>query len=306
MRLNHHGGPLESATVSQIIFLKLVGEKHHYFHPQDISNLKIERIRLLVYILRELRISHGISVAKLKEVDLPIYHQISPPERLHILNEIYQVRQHEEQFLDGKTSRRSEENIVIHAVNISPADGQTMAWISRANLPETEGTAGHVHGSGKGGGNNSSPNPVTFRDTETPIECWGYASAVDASQAVVTPSGDFANAALSHQAFLSQIDKSEITEQILPYQPSFDFIAPVSPHRLKRKCDLVEIHPAKPRSPNALTPYFPPPPSPTQSLSINDYGPGYPIQSPAAPGFRHSMRGMLKEQFEAYNAVYQY
>jgi hypothetical protein len=244
----------------------LVGEKGHHFHLQDISNFKIERIRLLVYILQELRISHGISVARLKELDQSIRHQLSPPERLHILDEIYQVREQEEQFLDGKTSMRSQKSLVIHAANISPADGQTMASISCANFPGTEGTAGHAHISKKSNGDSSSTIPVTFRDTEASIGYAGYASAMDAPQGVFTPSGDFPNLASSYHAVLGQIEKSKSREQILPHQPSFDSIMSVSPRRLKRKHDFVEIHPAKPRSSNALAHYFAPPPGASQSF----------------------------------------
>ncbi|OGE48020.1 hypothetical protein PENARI_c033G11454 [Penicillium arizonense] len=242
---------------------------------------KAERIRLLVYILQELRISHGISVAKLKELDQSIRHQLSPPERLHILDEIYQVREQEEQFLDGKTN------------------GQTMASISCANFPETEGTAGHTNISKKRNGDGSSTIPVTFRDTETPIGYAEYASAMDAPQGAFTPSGHFPNLASSYHAVLSQIGKSKPREQILPHQPSFDSTMSVSPRRLKRKRDFVEIHPAKPRSPNALAHYFAPPPGASQF-----YGPAYPIQSPAVPGTRHSMLGMPEDPFVAYNAPY--
>lgn len=173
-----------------------------------------------------------------------------------------------------------------------------MVWITRANLPETAGTAGHIHGSG----NSSSTNPIAVRDTEASMGYGGYASAMDAPQAVVTPSGDFANSASSHHALLSQMGKSKPREQILLHQPSFDSTLSVSPRRLKRKRDFAEIHPAKPRSPDALTQYFPPPLSPSQSLSMNDYGPTDPIQSPTVPGTRHSMRGRLEEPFKAYNA----
>jgi hypothetical protein len=65
----------------------------------------------LVHILRELRISHGITVAKLQEADLPIRSQIFPPERLQVLDELYQVRQQEEQILMGTHGRRSDRRL---------------------------------------------------------------------------------------------------------------------------------------------------------------------------------------------------
>ncbi|KAJ5376169.1 hypothetical protein N7509_013055 [Penicillium cosmopolitanum] len=78
---------------------------------------KFERIQLLVHILCELRTSHGISVAELRKADQQVRHQINPPGRLHILDELYRVRQQEEEFLNGQN------------------DEQKMAWISHANFP---------------------------------------------------------------------------------------------------------------------------------------------------------------------------
>ena len=173
-----------------------------------------------------------------------------------------------------------------------------MVWISRANLPETAGTAGHTHSSGS----SSSNSPLHVRDTQASMGCGRYASAMDAPLAVFTPSGDFANSASSHHALPSQIDNNKPREQIHPYQPSDDSIVSVYPQCLKRKRDLVEIHPAKPKSPNTLAHSFPPTPSASQPFSMIDYGPDYPIESPAAPGTSHSMRGMLKDPFETYNA----
>jgi hypothetical protein len=179
-----------------------------------------------------------------------------------------------------------------------------MAWISRANLPKSNGTAGATHGSGKGSGNNSPTDPVIVRDTKKPKGCCGYACAMDAPQAVFRHRGDFAHATPNHQALLSQIDKSKPTEQLLSYRPSFDTNVSVAPRHLKRKRDFVGFYPTKPKSPNALTHYFSPTPSPSQSLSTGVYSPAYPIQSPMFPGFRHAMWGVPQEPFEAYNVPY--
>ncbi|KAJ5971609.1 uncharacterized protein N7479_001527 [Penicillium vulpinum] len=78
---------------------------------------KVERIRLLVYILCEMRKSHGITTARLKQCDQPIRRQILPVERLQILDEAYRVREEEEKFLDGVS------------------DGKNVC-ISRTNLPQ--------------------------------------------------------------------------------------------------------------------------------------------------------------------------
>ena len=56
-----------------------------------------------MHILCELRAGYGITARKLKVSDQPIRRQILPVERLEILDEVYQVREEEEKFLDGVT-----------------------------------------------------------------------------------------------------------------------------------------------------------------------------------------------------------
>lgn len=68
---------------------------------------RIERIRLLVHILCELRASNGVTARRLKEAEQPIRRQISPPERLQLLDELYDVREAEEKFQDGATGTYS-------------------------------------------------------------------------------------------------------------------------------------------------------------------------------------------------------
>ena len=60
-----------------------------------------ERVRLLIHILCELRASHYITADKLKEAGQDVRRQISPAERLEVLDEIYYVRQMEEHYLSG-------------------------------------------------------------------------------------------------------------------------------------------------------------------------------------------------------------
>ncbi|KAF7165279.1 hypothetical protein CNMCM5623_009501 [Aspergillus felis] len=79
---------------------------------------KAERVRLLVHILCELRECRGITVAKLREADQSIRRQISPPDRLEVLDEIYRVREEEESYLDDHL------------------DEQAVVYISRAHLPD--------------------------------------------------------------------------------------------------------------------------------------------------------------------------
>jgi hypothetical protein len=86
---------------SPIIFPKWVrynGSLFSKFQKLTIS----ERVRLLVHILCELRDSRGITVAKLREADQSIRRQISPPDRLGVLDEIYRVREEEESYLDNR------------------------------------------------------------------------------------------------------------------------------------------------------------------------------------------------------------
>lgn len=63
----------------------------------------LERVRLLVYLLCELRTTYGITARRLREADQPIRRQITPVERLQMMDELYEVREEEEKFLDGKT-----------------------------------------------------------------------------------------------------------------------------------------------------------------------------------------------------------
>ncbi|EAW16604.1 DUF2841 domain-containing protein [Aspergillus fischeri NRRL 181] len=91
---------------------------HGVTHREPDHLPKAERVRLLVHILCELRDSRGITVAKLREADQSIRRQISPPDRLEVLDEIYRVREEEESYLDDH----------LHE--------QAVVYISRAHLPD--------------------------------------------------------------------------------------------------------------------------------------------------------------------------
>ncbi|KGO74238.1 Protein of unknown function DUF2841 [Penicillium italicum] len=124
---------------------------------------KVERIRLLVYMLCEMRETHGITTARLKQSDQPIRRQILPVERLEILDEAYRVREEEEKFLDGIS------------------DGKSVS-ISRANLPKmTEDTP-----SGQ-----SSPTEPVFSQNIVDSKRNDEISSIDVTQ--VTP-GDLPSA----------------------------------------------------------------------------------------------------------------
>ncbi|KAJ5522542.1 hypothetical protein N7527_006657 [Penicillium freii] len=97
---------------------------------------KVERIRLLVYMLCEMRETHGITTARLKQCDQPIRRQILPVERLQILDEAYRVREEEENFIDGISGTYllafSSKTPNAHMCYL---DGKSVS-ISRTNLPQ--------------------------------------------------------------------------------------------------------------------------------------------------------------------------
>lgn len=49
--------------------------------------------------------THGVTADKLREAGQDVRRQISPPNRLQVLDEIYFVRQMEERFLNGEIGR---------------------------------------------------------------------------------------------------------------------------------------------------------------------------------------------------------
>ncbi|KAJ5321688.1 uncharacterized protein N7506_010818 [Penicillium brevicompactum] len=99
---------------------------------------KVERIRLLVHILCDLRESNGVTAARLKECDQPIRRQILPADRLQILDEMYRVREEEEKFLDGVPGTKSGliTAVLGRLTHMPPSiDCEPSVLISRANLP---------------------------------------------------------------------------------------------------------------------------------------------------------------------------
>ncbi|KAJ5267466.1 hypothetical protein N7478_010274 [Penicillium angulare] len=82
---------------------------------------KSERIALLIHILCELRISHGITARKLKNAGRLVQRQITPNERLQLLDELYWVREEEEKFLDatGVPDFPYQERTYLKTLNLS-------------------------------------------------------------------------------------------------------------------------------------------------------------------------------------------
>ncbi|KAJ5372269.1 hypothetical protein N7517_004275 [Penicillium concentricum] len=87
-------------------------------HKEPDHLLKPDRLRLLVHILCELKDSHGVTTDKLRDAGQDVRRQITPAHRLQVLDEIYFVRQMEEQFLDGKI------------------DASTLIQVTQTHLPE--------------------------------------------------------------------------------------------------------------------------------------------------------------------------
>ncbi|KAJ6070743.1 hypothetical protein N7467_012062 [Penicillium canescens] len=71
-------------------------------HREPDHLLKNDRIRLLVHILCDLKDTHGVTADKLQRASLDMRRYTTPAIRLQVLDEIYFVRQMEEQFLDGE------------------------------------------------------------------------------------------------------------------------------------------------------------------------------------------------------------
>lgn len=55
-----------------------------------------------MHILCNLRESHDITVDKLREASQSLRTEISPPERLEVLDEVFRVREMEELYLNGE------------------------------------------------------------------------------------------------------------------------------------------------------------------------------------------------------------
>ncbi|KAJ5197877.1 uncharacterized protein N7498_006994 [Penicillium cinerascens] len=87
-------------------------------HREPDHLLKRDRLRLLVHILCEMKDTHGVTADKLREAGQDVRRQISPPNRLQVLDEIYFVRQMEERFLDGKI------------------DANTLVQVTQTHLPD--------------------------------------------------------------------------------------------------------------------------------------------------------------------------
>lgn len=95
-------------------------------HKEPDHLKKDGRVQLLVHILCRLKDSHGITAEKLREAGQDVRRQITPANRLDVLDEIYFVRQMEEQFIDGEI------------------DANTLIQVSHTKLSCTENQEGEI------------------------------------------------------------------------------------------------------------------------------------------------------------------
>lgn len=98
------------------------------------TDFHIERIALLVHILCELRVSHGITAQKLKIAEQPSRRLISPMGRSRLLDELYTVRAAEEKFVEGLIGRSLQFTILPKLIKF--LERKTRIPILKANLPD--------------------------------------------------------------------------------------------------------------------------------------------------------------------------
>ncbi|KAJ5819429.1 hypothetical protein N7474_005020 [Penicillium riverlandense] len=201
---------------------------------------KAERIRLLVHILCELHTGHRITARRLKEADQPIRCQISPAERLEILDEVYHVREEEEKFLEGVT------------------DGKSMLLIARANLPVAVESP-----ISQGGSRKITPGEGTSsHEREQPTEIMAIRSgpirSTNTLESAFTTGDLPPNLSTTIPRPPSHIPNLYINQD-LPIHPGFDFGASSSrlQQNLKQKHQCGETGPSIGTSPNTLWYYSP-------------------------------------------------
>lgn len=127
-------------------------------HREPDHLLKRDRLRLLVHILCEMKDTHGVTADKLREAGQDVRRQISPPNRLQVLDEIYFVRQMEERFLKGEI------------------DANTLVQVTQTHLPDAiyqdDGLSSRIHAA-----------PTTSLDDEEDHEpSSGHGSQIDEAE----------------------------------------------------------------------------------------------------------------------------
>lgn len=139
-------------------------------------------------MLCEMRETHGITSARLKQCDQPIRRQILPVERLQILDEAYRVREEEEKFLDGISGTHLLTlSSTLSKTHICYLDGNHVC-ITRINLPQmAEDTSSRQ----------SSPTEPVSSQNIVESECSDGSSGIDITQVT---SGDLSSALPYHNS----------------------------------------------------------------------------------------------------------
>jgi len=213
-----------------------------------------ERIRLLVHILCELRISNGVTARRLKEAEQSIRRQISPAERLQLLDELYEVREAEEKFLDGATGTCPCRVVYWSPGNWLAADGTNTVSILRANLPDTvEAPVGQGERSRKSTPTEEDASRQPNKETAS-ILC-GPLRSSNIQQPLLAASVEMPTN-IPPSPRVAAPTPSQYIHQELPIHPGFEHTLPLSPQDLKRKRAFVEVGPSASDS-SAPVPYYP-------------------------------------------------
>ncbi|KAJ5593858.1 uncharacterized protein N7459_000066 [Penicillium hispanicum] len=220
---------------------------------------KAERIRLLVHLLCELRTSHGITARRLREADQPIRRQISPAERLQLLDEMYQVREEEEKALEKvKGGEHTEWSLYSRRDTHQVADGEALVSISRANLPDAvEVAVSQVESRRKSSATDETsdqePKTETMSIRSRPVP------SVNIPSPVFVP-GPGADAFANIPPNSIPTTPTQYIKQDLPIHTAFDTAegASMSAQDLKRKRQCVETGLPATTSPTSLAQYHSP------------------------------------------------
>jgi hypothetical protein len=105
--------------------------------------MEVARLKLLVHILCELKDSHGITAEKLCEAGQDVRRQITPASRLEVLDEIYFVRQMEEQFIDGEIGKSPGLKYSSLGIGLTQhTDANTLIQVFHTQLPDSDNQDG--------------------------------------------------------------------------------------------------------------------------------------------------------------------
>ncbi|KAJ6126574.1 hypothetical protein N7523_002186 [Penicillium sp. IBT 18751x] len=244
---------------------------------------KAERIRLLVHILCELRASNGVTARRLKEAEQPIRRQISPPERLQLLDELYDVREAEENFQDGATDMKTTVSILRanlpDAVDLAASQGERSRRASPTEEETSQQSSQEIPSVRSGQLRRSNiPQPLLSTGTEIPTN-------------------------LSPNLHPAVPNSSQYIQQELPIHSNFEHTASPSPQDLKRKRPIVESGPASSTSP-APIPFYSPVFVGSQPFVPETFNNIEGLQQPGVPNTGQPGTEQFAENMEIYGFPY--